>query len=115
MNSTRISRIELHKLVWSTPLRRLATTFGVSDVAVAKACRRGAVPIPGRGYWAKLAARKPTQVDPLPPRPLGGEEFVVIGGHNWYDDRMLPKDDLLEPIPPPPMFDEPIDALFERA
>jgi hypothetical protein len=33
----------------------VARQFNVSDVAVAKACRRNKIPLPGRGYWARVA------------------------------------------------------------
>jgi hypothetical protein len=51
-----ISREELYELVWSKPLTELAQDFGLSDVALAKRCRKLFVPIPGRGYWARVAA-----------------------------------------------------------
>jgi len=47
------TRRELFDKVWETPLTRLARTIGVSDVALAKACRRAMIPLLGRGYWAK--------------------------------------------------------------
>jgi hypothetical protein len=37
-------------------LVELAQDFGLSDVAVAKRCRKLGVPVPGRGYWARIAA-----------------------------------------------------------
>lgn len=33
-------------------MRDLAKKYGVSDVALAKTCRRLLVPVPGRSYWA---------------------------------------------------------------
>src|SRR5262245_57219165 len=53
---TSISREDLYKLVWSHPITKLADRFGVSDVAIAKACRKHDIPLPGLGYWAKVAA-----------------------------------------------------------
>ena len=41
-----VARAELYELVWSTPLRRVAKEFGISDVALAKRCRRMAIPLP---------------------------------------------------------------------
>jgi hypothetical protein len=38
------------------PTRKLAATFGVSDVAIAKWCRKAGVQKPPRGYWAKMQA-----------------------------------------------------------
>ncbi len=48
------TRKELYKLVWSKPIIQVAKEIGVSDVAVAKRCRRNKIPVPGRGYWRKL-------------------------------------------------------------
>lgn len=61
-----MKRSELYKKVWATPIVRLAKELGISDVGLAKACRRHAIPVPPRGHWAKLTAgKKPTQI-PLP-------------------------------------------------
>lgn len=43
----------LEKLVWEYPTNQLAKKFGVSDVAVAKWCKKLGVGKPPRGYWAK--------------------------------------------------------------
>jgi hypothetical protein len=48
------TREELYDLVWSRPISKLAKELGVSDVGLAKACKRADVPLPGLGYWAKL-------------------------------------------------------------
>src|ERR1051325_7998569 len=53
---TSISRTDLYELAWSIPMVKLAERFGVSDVAVAKACRKHSIPLPGRGYWACVTA-----------------------------------------------------------
>jgi len=61
-----MKRSELYGKVWATPMTKLAAELGISDVGLAKACRRHAVPVPPRGYWAKLkAGQKPPQI-PLP-------------------------------------------------
>lgn len=61
-----MKRSELYTKVWATPIVRLAKELGISDVGLAKACRRHAIPVPPRGYWAKLSAGKnPTKI-PLP-------------------------------------------------
>lgn len=66
--TTRITRDELYKLVWQTPMSRLAEDFGVTGNGLAKACDRLDVPYPPRGYWAKKAAGKPVITFKLPPR-----------------------------------------------
>lgn len=63
---TRISREELYEKVWTEPVRTVAKGFGVSDVALAKQCKKLKIPVPGRGYWSKKAAGKNVRRDPLP-------------------------------------------------
>lgn len=53
-----LTRRALYELVWSRSISSLSKEFGVSDVGLAKACRRATVPVPNRGYWAKRAAGK---------------------------------------------------------
>src|ERR1700737_3808082 len=65
-SSSRVTREKLHEAVWSEPMRTVAKRFGVSDVALAKRCRRMAIPLPGRGYWAKKAAGKKVRPISLP-------------------------------------------------
>jgi hypothetical protein len=63
----RYDREELYRSVWTAPMRELAKQHGISDVALAKTCRKLVIPVPGRGYWAKKAANR--RVDPPPPLP----------------------------------------------
>jgi len=35
------------------PVAKVAESFGLSDVGLAKICGRHRVPVPPRGYWAK--------------------------------------------------------------
>lgn len=58
-----LTREELYEQVWSTPMRRLAERFNLSDVGLAKICRRFNIPRPPVGYWAKK------EVGKAPPRP----------------------------------------------
>jgi hypothetical protein len=51
-----ISREELYEQVWSEPMITLAKRFGLSDVGLAKVCRKLEVPRPEqRGYWPRSA------------------------------------------------------------
>lgn len=45
-------------LVWTKPVSLLAKDFGVSDVAIAKWCKKMEIPKPPRGYWAKKKVKK---------------------------------------------------------
>src|SRR5688572_3147620 len=66
---SKVTREELYDLVWSTPGSKLSADFGVSDVAIAKRCRKLGVPRPSRGYWAQIAAGHKPQRPPLPATP----------------------------------------------
>ena len=61
-------REELYKQVWERPMQTVAKEYGVSDVALAKTCRKLEVPVPGRGYWAKIAAGARVPKKPFLPR-----------------------------------------------
>lgn len=62
-----LSRQQLYDLIWSKPASGLAADFGISDVAVAKRCKKLDVPRPSRGYWAKIEAGHQPRKPPLPP------------------------------------------------
>lgn len=47
------NREELYEEVWSAPVRKVAKKYGISDVGLAKVCRKLSIPLPGRGYWTK--------------------------------------------------------------
>ncbi len=53
---SKYSRETLYHEVWEQPMKVLCAKYGISDVALAKVCRKLLVPIPGRGYWAKKSA-----------------------------------------------------------
>jgi hypothetical protein len=53
-----VTREELYRQVWQTPMQRLAQQYGITGNGLAKICDRLNVPYPPRGYWAKVAAGK---------------------------------------------------------
>lgn len=75
-------RNELYAQVWDAPVSAVARRYGVSDVALAKACRRLGVPLPGRGYWAKERADKAPPRPSLPPQPKGAPLEIPVQGHS---------------------------------
>jgi hypothetical protein len=87
-----LSRKQLYALVWSEPLKTLSVRFGISDVALKKSCKRAAIP------------DRPPAMD---------DEVLIAGGNNqyWYGRT---SEELLGPLPPPPEFDIPLDAVRER-
>ena len=73
-----LTREQLHEKVWSVPVSELSGEFGLSDVAIAKRCRKLGVPCPPRGYWAKVQAGKKPRKAPLP--PTKEEAFASLAG-----------------------------------
>lgn len=73
-----LSREDLYELAWSKPMRNLAKDFGISDVALAKRCRRLGIPVPGRGYWARIDAGQMPHRPTLPQREP-----------EWFDQQAL--------------------------
>lgn len=61
-----LSRQELYEKLWAVPAASLSKTFGISDVGLAKVCRKHRVPRPPRGHWAKLRNGKRVHKVPLP-------------------------------------------------
>jgi hypothetical protein len=79
----RLTRQELYDLVWSEPMTKISARFGISDVAMAKACQKMQVPVPPSGYWARKSAGKSVLAFQLPPRPLGFTDSMVVGGGRY--------------------------------
>lgn len=65
-----MTRQELYEQVWSQPMRTLAKSMGISDVALAKRCRIANIPVPPRGWWARKGAGKAVKVTLLPAPPF---------------------------------------------
>lgn len=63
---TPIDREILYEEIWSNPVTVVARQYGLSDVGLAKICRNLAIPLPSRGYWAKVRAGKTMKRAPLP-------------------------------------------------
>ena len=59
-------RQELYEKVWQVPLRKLAAEYNMSDVGLAKVCRKLGIPLPGLGHWAKIACGHAIARPPLP-------------------------------------------------
>jgi hypothetical protein len=99
MNQDReITREDLHRLVWSKPTKIAAKEFGLSDVGLAKICRKLGVEKPPRGYWAKVASgvrvKKP-QLGALPDRCVSK---AVIHAKTGMDQMVnpIPRDEAPE-------------------
>lgn len=112
MRATRyLSRQELYRMVWSAPMTAVAKQIGLSDVGLAKACRRAVVPVPERGYWAKLKSGKQGLPPSLPPRGLGMTDGtdVIVERSEGNDEGSIGEPPLV-----PPVFEEDIAAVTSR-
>ncbi len=74
-----LTRKELHELVWSTPIQKLAELYGLSDRGLSKICQRHLIPVPPRGYWAKVEAGQLVKRTPLRSVQNSMLEVVHIG------------------------------------
>ncbi|MGB7493303.1 MAG: hypothetical protein WBR26_24455 [Candidatus Acidiferrum sp.] len=85
-----ISREELYEKVWTTPMQKLALRFGLSDVGLAKLCRRHQIPVPGRGYWARLQVGQKPKRPVLPNAVVNGIEIVPREKQQAEDASVMP-------------------------
>lgn len=76
MTRITLTRQELYNQVWSQPTVQLAKQYGLSDVGLAKLCKRNSIPKPRPGYWAKKEAGKKVKQTPLP--ALDGKQTDII-------------------------------------
>jgi hypothetical protein len=50
----RYDRTALYDQVWSRPASEVSKSYGISGVMLGKVCRKLMVPVPPRGYWARV-------------------------------------------------------------
>lgn len=112
--SQTFTRQELFDLVWSEPMKTLAGRFELSDVGLAKACKKANIPRPPRGYWAKLAAGKKVARSALPTRGPGMFDEIEIGGGRYGYHRSHSENEILNANVQPPVFDDSIEEVAER-
>jgi hypothetical protein len=114
-----LTREELYAQVWAEPMTKLARRYGLSDRGLAKTCDRMGIPVPGRGYWAKVhSGRVPPQTK-LPKIKAEQRAAVVLNkrGHILEEtkelqdvaghiesvmdpeNQLLVPDELLDPLP----------------
>lgn len=72
------SRDTLYEQVWSQPMTKLAKSYGLSNVGLAKICARLRVPRPGRGYWQRFKEGKAVRKPPLPALREGERDEYVM-------------------------------------
>jgi hypothetical protein len=85
---TDFQRDELYEQVWTEAVSKVAKRYRISDVGLRKICVSLDVPLPPRGYWAKLAAGQIVKKPPL--RPTKG---ATTHRRSRYS---VPQDELLD-------------------
>lgn len=73
-----MTRQELYDLVWSKPITHIAKEYGMSDQGFRKHCVKADIPLPPRGYWAKLAHGKKVPRPKLPIKKLSADADVPL-------------------------------------
>lgn len=77
-----MTREELYRSVWSTPIVKLANELGLSGSYLARVCTVLNVPRPERGFWAKLHAGAKVNIPALPSQRVGEPlEWSKDGGY----------------------------------
>ena len=73
---TPVSREALYEAVWTDAVTVVAPRYGLSAVGLVKICKKLGIPVPPRGYWAKVKAGRPTHKLPLPSLPAGARDLA---------------------------------------
>jgi hypothetical protein len=92
-----LSREDLYELVWSKPMLELAKDFGISDRGLAKRCKLLGIPVPGRGYWARVDAGQAPYRPKLPKREEKWSDqsaLTVAPAIGAYTSALIPPDEL---------------------
>src|SRR6267378_2148042 len=74
----KMDRAELFERVWSLPVSKLAEEWGITGTGLKKVCRRVQIPVPPRGYWAKLKAGHRAKRPSLPALPTASGQEIIF-------------------------------------
>lgn len=76
--SRSVQRQVLYEQVWAQPMTKVAKEYGISNVALAKICKKLNIPYPWRGYWRRKETGKAVKPLPLPPNSDPTKQTVTI-------------------------------------
>ena len=74
----KLTRKELHDLVWNEPMTTVCKRFGITDNGLRKHCKSMNIPTPPNGYWAKLKNGKKVDKVPLPQDYIDKKDNVEL-------------------------------------
>lgn len=87
----KITREELYEKVWQKPTVKIAEEFGISDVVIAKFCRKMNIPKPPPGYWRRIETGAKIKPTPLPKANDKTKQYVFVN--------MITEDDIVKLSP----------------
>lgn len=87
----KLTREELYEKVWQKPAVKIAEEFGISDVMIAKFCRRMDIPKPPPGYWRRIETGAMIKPTPLPKATDKTKQYVYVN--------MITEDDIIKLSP----------------
>lgn len=70
------NREKLYQEIWARPTRSVAHEYGLSDVGLAKICKKLKIPRPGLGYWRRKETGK--AVPPPPALPTLKQPIKLV-------------------------------------
>jgi hypothetical protein len=94
----RVSREELYRLVWTEPMTKLAPRFGLSDVGLAKVCRKYQIPRPSVGYWAKVGVGQHVEPEHLPALDEKSLQEIEFFRRQFFTDPIDSLEDVHEKV-----------------
>lgn len=83
--SQKVGRQSLYDEVWTDPVTDVARRYGLSDVGLAKLCKTMGIPLPARGYWAKVRSGAQVKRTPLP----SSGRFREVASLTRYDSEQV--------------------------
>jgi hypothetical protein len=87
----RVSREQLHDLVWSMPMTEIDRQFGLRDQHIARACDGAEVARPRAGYWQKVEHGKCVTRMALSNDRYTARDIITIDATGWEILQTQPK------------------------
>lgn len=78
MDMLRMSRAELHALVWSKPMTEIAREYGVHNQHVAWVCNAFDIARPRAGHWQRVEHGKAVETVALTNENYSPGEIIII-------------------------------------
>lgn len=79
----KVTREQLHDLVWSMPMTEIARQSGVRDQHIARACDGADVARPRAGYWQKVEHGKGVTRMALTNDRYAASDVITIDASGW--------------------------------